>query len=282
MGQSLEFQCQSLLTLTPLPPIMEKPLITSLSNPLIKQARALHQKKARRESGLFLVEGIHHVGEAVEAGWEVDTVLYAPELLTSKFARDLISRLGTKTQPVSAQVMESLADKENPQGILALVRHRQTRLEDLHTLRCGVALVAPQDPGNVGTILRTMDAVGADVLFLLNSGVELYHPTVVRSSMGTLFWKPIIQASFDEFVNWSRNSRLDGVQLIGTSTHADVDYQTLIPKTPWILIMGNEQKGLSKEQTLVCDVTVSLPMKGRVSSLNLAVATGVLLYQYCK
>jgi len=280
---------------------MEKPLITSLSNPLIKQARALHHKKARRESGLFLVEGIHHVGEAVEAGWEVDSVLYAPELLTSKFARDLISHLSAPSSPlrgsahdrpdafrgrepqlVSAQVMESLADKENPQGILALVRQRQTRLEELHTMRCGVALVAPQDPGNVGTILRTMDAVGADVLFLLNGGVELYHPTVVRSSMGTLFWKPIVQASFDEFVNWSRNSRSDGLQLIGTSTHGDVDYQTLIPKTPWILIMGNEQKGLSKEQTLVCDVTVSLPMKGRVSSLNLAVATGVLLYQYCK
>jgi TrmH family RNA methyltransferase len=267
---------------TPLSLEMEKPLITSLSNPLVKQARALHQKKARLASGLFLVEGIHHVGEAVHAGWEVDSVLYAPELLTSKFARDLISHLGTMPQPVSAQVMESLADKENPQGILALVRQKRTRLENLHGMRCGVAIVAPQDPGNVGTILRTMDAVGAEVLFLLNGGVELYHPTVVRSSMGTLFWKPIVQASFDEFVNWSRNSRPEGIQLIGTSAHGDVDYQTLIPKIPWILIMGNEQKGLSKEQTLVCDVTVSLPMKGTVSSLNLAVATGVLLYQYCK
>src|SRR5215212_5534464 len=101
---------------------MEKPLITSLSNPLIKQARALRQKKARLESGLFLVEGIHHVGEAVEAGWYAEAVLYAPDLLTSNFARDLIARLGTQPQPVSAQVMESLADKDNPQGILAIIR----------------------------------------------------------------------------------------------------------------------------------------------------------------
>src|SRR5688500_4218597 len=100
---------------------MDKPLITSLSNPLIKQARALHQKKARLESGMFLVEGIHHVGQAIEAGWDVDSVLYAPELLTSTFARDLIARLGAKPQPVSAQVMQSLADKDNPQGILAIV-----------------------------------------------------------------------------------------------------------------------------------------------------------------
>src|SRR5690349_7918955 len=145
---------------------MEKPVITSLNNPLIKLARALRQKKARLERELFLVEGIHHVGEAVDADWDVESILYAPELLTSNFARDLITRLGVKPQPVSAQVMESLAGKENPQGILAILHQRRFRLENINVIRCGVALVAPQDPGNVGTILRTMDAVDADVLFL--------------------------------------------------------------------------------------------------------------------
>jgi len=257
---------------------MEKPLITSLGHPLVKRVRALRQKKARRESGSFLVEGIHHVGEAVEAGWEVDAVLYAPDLLTSKFAHDLITRLRMKPQPVSAQVMESLADKDNPQGILAIVRQRRMEIDALESLRTAAALVSPQDPGNVGTILRTLDAVGADALFLLDGGVELYHPTVVRSSMGTIFWKPVVQASFDEFVVWSRKGNY---QLIGTSAHGDVDYQTLVPRPPWILVLGNEQKGLADAQTSVCDVGVSLPMKGRVSSLNLAVAAGVLLYQYC-
>jgi RNA methyltransferase, TrmH family len=260
---------------------MDKPLITSLNNPLIKQARALHQRKARLESGTFLVEGIHHVGEAIEAGWEVDSLLYAPELLTSTFARDLIARLGTKPQPVSKPVMESLADKDNPQGILAIVRQQQTRFENLRVIQTGVALVSPQDPGNVGTILRTMDGVGADVLFLLDVAVELYHPTLIRSSMGTIFWKPIIKSSFDEFINWARSARPDEIQLIGSSAHGDVDYQTLVPQTPWILVLGNEQRGLSTAQTNTCDVAVSLPMKGRVSSLNLAVAAGVLLYQYC-
>lgn len=258
---------------------MEKPLITSLNNPLIKQARALHQKKARLESDSFLVEGIHHVGAAVEAGWDVDTILYAPDLLTSHFARDLITHLRTEAQPVSAQVMESLADKENPQGILAIVRQKQVKLDELGHIKTATALVSPQDPGNVGTILRTLDAVGADALFLLDGGVELYHPTVVRSSMGTIFWKPIVQTSFDEFVIWSRKGTY---QLIGTSTHGDVDYQTLVSQPPWILVLGNEQKGLAAAQTNVCDVIVSLPMKGKVSSLNLAVAAGVLLYQYCQ
>jgi TrmH family RNA methyltransferase len=258
---------------------MEKSLITSLNNPLVKQARALHQKKARVESGSFLVEGIHHVGEAVAAGWEVESILYAPELLTSHFARDLVARLGTKPQPVSAQVMESLADKDNPQGILAIVHQKQIKLEHLGTVKTATALVSPQDPGNVGTILRTLDAVGADALFLLEGGVELYHPTVIRSSMGTIFWEPVVQASFDEFLRWSRQGNY---QLIGTSARGDVDYQTLVPEVPWILVLGNEQKGLSASQTDACDVTVSLPMKGRVSSLNLAVAAGVLVYQYCE
>lgn len=257
---------------------MEKPLITSLSNPLIKQARALRQKKARLESRSFLVEGIHHVGEAVNAGWHVESVLFAPDLLKSNFAHDLISRLKTTPQPVSAQVMESLSDKDNPQGILAVVRQKKTQLKELKHLECAVAIVSPQDPGNVGTILRTLDAVGADALFLLDGGVELYHPATVRASMGTIFWKPVIQTPFDVFVRWSHEGNR---QLIGTSAHGEVEYQTFVPQPPWILVLGNEQKGLSPEQTNACDVTVSLPMKGRVSSLNLAVAAGVLLYQFC-
>ena len=256
---------------------MKKSLITSLSNPIIKQARSLRQKKARRESGLFLVEGIHHVGEVIEAGWDVEEVLYAPDILTSSFAHDLISRLSFAPQPVTPKVMESLAEKDNPQGIIAVVRQKHSRLDDLLNVTRAIALVSPQDPGNVGTILRTMDAVDADALFLLDGGVELYHPAVIRSSMGTLFWKAIVQTSFDRFVKWAREG---GYQLIGTSVRGDVEYHTLMTHSPWALVLGNEQKGLSIEQIKACDVTISLPMKGRVSSLNLSVAAGVLLYQF--
>ena len=254
---------------------MEKLLITSPANPLVKHARSLRQKKTRTETGLFLVEGIHHVGEAVEAGWQVDQLFYAPDLLDSTFAKELVVRLADKSQPVSAPVMESLADKENPQGILAVVRQRHMRLADLQVKKNSVALVSPQDPGNLGTILRTLDAVGAEALLILDGGVELYHPGVIRSSMGTIFWRPVVQTLFSEFVTWARAK---GWQLIGTSVHGDVDYQTLVPQAPWILIMGSEQKGLSEEQIKTCDITVSVPMKGRASSLNLAVAAGVLLY----
>ena len=259
--------------------VAPRSLITSLSNPLVKQTRALRKRKMREASGLFVVEGLHHVGSALEAGWRIESLIYAPDLLAGDFARTLLDqaqRRGLVPQPVSAKVMDSLAEKDNPQGILALVKQRSLQLSDLGNFRSGVALVSPQDPGNVGTILRTIDAVGADLLFLLNGGVDLYHPTCVRASMGTLFWKQVVQADFDAFRHWVKGR---GYKLVGASAHAQVDYrETNLGDAPWVLLLGSEQKGLSDEQMAACDVTVSMSMHGKVSSLNLAVAAGILLY----
>jgi RNA methyltransferase, TrmH family len=257
-------------------------LITSLSNPLVKLARSLRQRKARRASGLFLVEGILHLGEAVAAGWRIDSILYAPELLSSDFASSLVAEQaakGVRCQPVSSQVFESLADKENPQGILALVEGPGSRLDQLapEHIKRGAALVSPQDPGNIGTILRTLDAVDGDGLFLLDGGADPFQPAAVRASMGTLFWKPVVQTSFSAFVGWVRTGEC---QLIGTSAHGSIDYREVHPGSErWMLLLGSEQKGLSREQAAACDLLVRIPMHGRASSLNLAVAAGILLYQ---
>ncbi len=258
---------------------MNRPLISSLSNPLAKRVRALRQRKARLESGLFLVEGLHPVGEAIEAGWEIDAILYAPEVLTSGFATSLLASTTVELQPVSTQVMASLADKDNPQGILGVVHQRHPRLEELVHVQRAVAMVAPQDPGNVGTVLRTMDAVDADALILADGGVDPYHPTSVRASMGALFWKPIVQTSFDELIRWSL---LRGIQRIATSAHAETDYREFRATQPWMLVLGTEQKGLSADQLGACDVAISLPMRGRSSSLNVAVAAGILLYEFTR
>ncbi|MCZ2127172.1 MAG: RNA methyltransferase [Anaerolineales bacterium] len=255
-------------------------ILTSVANPFIKRLRSLKQKKGRAELGAFLAEGAAHVGAALEADWEIASVVYAPDLLTSPFAKELLIRAekrGIRVQPVSRSVMESLAEKEHPQGILAEVKQRRVQLADIKSAQKIVVLVSPQDPGNVGTILRTMDAVGADALFLLDGGVELFHPSVVRASMGALFWKPTAQTSFEEFIQWARERR---VQCVGTSAKAQADYRAFVPQAARALILGTEQKGLSAEQLSVCDATVSLPMRGRVSSLNLSVAAGVLLYQF--
>jgi TrmH family RNA methyltransferase len=255
--------------------------IASRSNPLVKQVRLLRQHKGRSGSGLFLVEGIHHVGAAVEAGWEIETLVFAPDLLSSDFARRLVDeqrQKGVRCMALTADLFGEVAEKDNPQGLLAVVRQRSLTLKDLTpgNITWGVAAVSPQDPGNVGAILRTIDAAGADGLLLLDGGVEPYHPSLVRASMGTLFWKPVVQASFGDFILWASQG---GYRLVGSSAHAAVDYRTVKREgRPTILLLGSEQKGLSAEQMAACDVVVSMPMRGRVSSLNLAVAAGVLLY----
>ena len=255
--------------------------LTSPSNPKIKQVRALRQRKQRAAAGMYVVEGIHPVGEALSAGASVEYLCYAPDLLTSDFARGLIQqqeRRGLPCFPVAKELFSTLADKENPQGLLAVVRQNPAALGDLNpgNFPWGVALVQPQDPGNIGTILRTIDAVGASGLLLLDSSADPYHPSAVRASMGALFWHPLAMASFDEFTEWASRH---AYHVFGSSAHASLDYRAVeVYPEPLILLLGSERQGLSREEAAICEEVINLPMRGRASSLNLAVAAGVLLY----
>jgi len=254
-------------------------IISSPSNPIIKQARSLHQKKARDESGLFMVEGILHVGEAVDAGWAIDSILYCEGRLKSDFGRQLIKKQqdgGVRCQPTSESAFESFSEKENPQGIAALVKQRRQTIFDMPSFKLAVGLVSPQDPGNVGTILRTIDAAGADGLILVDGGVDPYHPTAVRASMGAMFWKPFFKATFAEFIAWANQNN---IRVIGTTAHTEKDYhQIRMDERPTVLLLGSEQKGLLPEQLASCSELARLPMQGRATSLNLAVAAGIFLY----
>jgi RNA methyltransferase, TrmH family len=256
-------------------------IITSSGNPLLKKIRSLRQAKTRKETGLFLVEGIHPVGEAAEAGWDFDSLVYAPDLLTSEYAKALIEKLsleGVHCVPIQNALFSSIVDKENPQGILGVVRKKHASLDQIQIKKSSLvlALVSPQDPGNIGTILRTIDSVGADGLMLINGGADPFHPTAVRASMGSLFWIPVIETYFNTCLDWAHENQFF---VVGTSAHAATDYQELPAfQKPVIVFLGNEQKGLSSEQMEKCDITISIPMRGRSSSLNLAVAAGILLY----
>lgn len=262
--------------------------LTSRNNPKIKQIHhLLGQKKQRDSTGLFVVEGIRHVGEACEAHAEVEYIIYAPEILTSDFALNLLreqEELGIPCYAVDNEVFKGLANKDNPQGIIAVVRQPRLALENLgaDTFHWGVALVAPQDPGNIGSILRTVDAVGASGLILLDNpttgqfSADAYHPNSVRASMGSIFWYPIISSTFSIFADWALHQ---SYHIVGTSAHASSDYRLVQHyETPLILLMGNEREGLTEHQAAICDPMVRIPMHGRVTSLNLAIATGVMLY----
>ncbi len=235
--------------------------ITSRANPKIKQARALRQRKEREASGLFLVEGISHVAAALEAGATVEYICYAPALLASTFANDLIGRAsaqGISCYSTSTEVFESLAEKDNPAGLVAIVRkpisNLKSQAQPANSTRIPnpkswyIALVSPQDPGNIGAILRTIDAVGASGLLLLNGGADPFHPNAVRASMGAIFHLPVVSATFDEFCAWAKQS---GFNIIGTSARARADYRNAEYKRPLILLLGSEQKGLSPEQAAV-------------------------------
>ncbi len=260
-------------------------LISSRNNPTVKQIRALRDRKERLRTGLFFVEGIRIVGEAAQMGSEIETVIVAPELLESAFAWDTVRALENKgnTQliEVSREVFESVSDKGGPQGIGAVIRQRWHTLDALHKPHAAnssqliVALDSPQDPGNIGTILRTADSAGANGVVLLGPSADPYDPSAVRASMGALFAQPIARASVEEFAAWKERSAF---KVVGTSDQAGMDYRECPYTQPLVLLMGSERAGLSAGLTALCDWMVHIPMLGRSDSLNLAVATGIMLY----
>lgn len=267
-------------------------LITALSNNTIKRIRALRQRKERDETGACFVEGLRIVGEAVQLGAQIEALVVSPDLLTSPFGRDLVAAQrgkGIIVHEVTPEVFESVSSKDGPQGIGAVIRQRweplamvrlavggSTQTSTPPLSDCWIALDSTQDPGNIGTILRTADAVGAAGLILTGSAADPYDPSAVRASMGAVFALRLVRASFADFAAWKGRH---GYRVIGTSDHAAHDYQAIRYDSPLILLMGSEREGLSAAQMAACDEMARIPMAGRSDSLNLAVATGVMLYE---
>jgi TrmH family RNA methyltransferase len=254
--------------------------ITSLGNSAIKEVRALRQRKERDRTGLCLAEGIRAVGEALQVGAGVETIIAAPDLLRSPFARELIAerRHDVRYLEVSPAVFASLSAKDGPQGLAAVVRQRWESLEHVHLIAdlCWVVLDGPQDPGNLGTIARTSDAVGGSGLILLGQTADPYDPAALRASMGAMFSQRLVRAGRSEFASWKRRH---AHTVVGTSGAAATEYRSVEYRPPLLLLMGSEREGLSAEQQATCDLVVRIPMVGRSDSLNLAVATGLLLYE---
>lgn len=256
-------------------------MISSPNNPQVKQIRALRQRKEREQSGYCFIEGIRLVGEAVQLGAEVERLVVAPEILLSEFALELVEdqrRAGVEILEVSRRVFAGFSQKDGPQGLGALVRMRWHSLAELPPASGPgwVALDAVQDPGNLGSILRTADAVGCSGVILLGHSSDPYDPAALRGSMGAVFAQRLVRADFGELVEWARQQ---GCPLVGATGTAEQTYRAATYRTPLVLLMGSEREGLAAEQLAQCDLAVRIPMVGRSDSLNLAVATGVILYE---
>jgi TrmH family RNA methyltransferase len=243
--------------------------------------RALHSRPERDRTGLFLIEGIRMLAQAVQHRARFDTLLVAPALLHHAFAKKLvrqIQRTGIPYHEVTPEVLHSVAQSDNPQGLAAVVRQEWTPLAQAEARAglCWLAVTQIQSCGNLGTLIRTCEAVGAAGVIFLSPGPDPHDAAAVRASMGSLFALQYARASVSEFLRWKERSH---ALLVGTSPAAEVDYQEAAYPQPTILFMGWEREGLSSEEQALCDLMVRIPMAGRCDSLNLAVASSVMLYE---
>jgi TrmH family RNA methyltransferase len=260
-------------------------MITSHQNPLIKKVKRLRQKKYRRQEKAYFVEGLRVVLTAVEHSAPIQTILYAPDLLTSDIALQMIAEqemVGVTCVAVSGDVFSAVSNRDNPAGLGAIIESAWDNLDSLavQTADLWLALVEIGDPGNLGTILRTADAFGVSGVVLVGSAVDPFHPTAVKASMGTLFTLPIVQVDhIRDVLEWANHNK---VQTIATSAKAQQSIRETAVLRPALLLLGSEGEGLPPDILAAADLQITIPMTGTTTSLNLAIAAGILMYELSK
>ena len=255
--------------------------ISGFSNPLVKRVKSLRDKKHRKAEGLFLAEGLRILTEAMDAGHLPDMIWHAPD----SGHHPLVQKLTAATEAgggevfiTSPDILSKLSGKDNPGAVIGVYREFLTPLEDLDRSSASIWLVAERlrDPGNLGTILRTGDAVGAGGLILIDDCTDPYSVEAVRASMGAIFTQSVTLARWDEFIAWLRSGP---GQLVGTSLNTSNDYQDPHYAAPTFLLIGNESQGMPQACEEACDLLVKMPMMGRADSLNAAMACAVMAYE---
>jgi TrmH family RNA methyltransferase len=253
-------------------------VITSTQNALIKRIRRLQQKKHRLREGAFFVEGLRVVLTALEEGAPIETIVWCDALLRSEIGRNAITA-DLPTVEVSETVFRTITDRDTPSGLGAIIKFESAELNSFHIRPDSVfiALENIADPGNLGTIIRTVDAAGASGVILIGDTTDPTHPTALKASMGALFAVPIAFApSLATVIAWAHDN---DVQVVATSAKAETFLWDAPLQTPLLWLLGSERHGLSAEGLDSAEIRVSLPMHGVSSSLNLAVAAGLLLYE---
>jgi TrmH family RNA methyltransferase len=256
--------------------------VTSLANPIIKDIKALSNKKSREESGTFMAEGLKLVIEAIELGWAIHTLVYAKAVK----GKPLVEQMAAKTVAsgglvleVSEKVLSSVTRRDNPQMVVGIFEQRWKPLKEIRPTdgETWIALDRVRDPGNLGTIIRTADAAGASGVILLGETTDPFSLETVRATMGSVFAVPVAKATPDEFIAWKKSA---GVSVVATHLAGSVDYRTIdYKKKPVVILMGNEQSGLPDQLAKEADALARIPQQGRADSLNLAIASAVMLFE---
>ena len=259
----------------------EPKLITSAANADVKLLRSLHERKFRKQTGWFLAEGLRICTEALAQGYAPQRLVFADGEQEKKLVAQLITACessGGRSLVVKPALLERISRKDNPQTVICAFQQKWSSLSNVMPRddSCWIALDRVRDPGNLGTIMRTADAVGAAGIILIDDCTDPFSLEAVRASMGAVFNVAIIKTTTADFI---RFSGCWPAPIIGTALIASTDYRKASWQIPSILLMGNEQSGLTDELVSVSTELVRLPMRGQSDSLNLAVATGICLYE---
>ncbi|HIE29124.1 TPA: RNA methyltransferase [Candidatus Poribacteria bacterium] len=256
--------------------------ITSLRNPKIKSVKALRHAKYRERQGKFLVEGIRLVKEAIDCNAPIKMLLFCPNKLKSQIGLglvDIAAEKGIECVSVPARVFDSISEKDNPQGIIAVVERLNLTFNHLESNNPTLLIVAYElrDPGNLGAIIRTADSAGASGVVITGISVDIFDPKTVRATMGSIFSLPVIRVKeIGQLKDWlSQNS----IKMIATSPRAKRYYFDLAYDEPVAIILGNEAEGLDAEILEYADEVVKIPLLGRADSLNVASAAAIIIYE---
>jgi TrmH family RNA methyltransferase len=252
-------------------------MLTSLQNPLVKQLRRLHRSKDRREQQLFLLEGTHLLEEACAVQASLDVVCYTEGWRSRHEALwQHLSEVAQRVELVSPDVLKAISTTVEPDGVVATAERIYTQ-SSLHFAQLGLVLETIQDPGNLGTIIRTAAATGADGLLVSDNSVDLDHPKVLRSSAGQWFRLPMAVSA--DLKTDILKFKAEGMQVISTVPTAPQTYWEVDFCLPSLILLGNEGAGLSQELNDLADQQVTIPLSPGVESLNVAISAALILYE---
>jgi TrmH family RNA methyltransferase len=256
---------------------VENKILTSIQNPLIKQVRKLHRAKARQEQNLLLLEGTNLIEAACQVNYKLD-IVFCTGQWRDKYPRlweTLIDR--TKVQLVGTEVLDSIATTINPDGVIALAPQVIAKMPEIANTKLSLAIERLQDPGNLGTIIRTAVATEVDCLWLSNDSASQAHPKVLRASAGEWFRLPMTVSN--DLSQVIKTYQQHGIQVVATVPQANKIYWSIDFRRPSLILIGNEGRGLSEELIALADERVNIPLSNNVESLNVAIATSLLLYE---
>jgi len=251
--------------------------ISSVQNPFIKSLVLLQEKaKARKQTGTFLMEGQREISIAIKGGYQIETVLFLPEICTEKQASQLAPT--AELIEINKEVFQKLAYRDTTEGILAVAKTKSTLLSDLQLSENPLILVAeaPEKPGNIGALLRTADAAHLDAVIIANPKSDLYNPNIVRSSVGCLFTNQIAIGTTAEIIAFLKEKN---IAIYCATLQNSNGYHLENYTTPTALVVGTEATGLTQEWRDAATQNIIIPMQGEIDSMNVSVAAAILIFE---